>query len=138
MADPTAFLAFMASQQMPDPVSAGSAPEWVQLLPTASGPVHTFDNRGPYLVRNAEAIISQSFTETDRIEIDVNHATFLAAPRGERADAVGWILEMQAREDGIWGRVEWTEEGAKLVGGKAYRKLSPVVRHDGQKQRERH
>ena len=51
-------------------------------------------------------------------------------PRGEAAPARGWIKELQARQDGIWGRVEWTRLGERLVTGKAYRGLSPVIRHD--------
>lgn len=43
---------------------------------------------------------------------------------------MGWIVEMQARADGIWGRVEWTAEGEALVKGRAYRSISPVVIHD--------
>ncbi len=40
-----------------------------------------------------------------------------------------WIGELQARPDGIWGRVEWTESGAALMGDKAYRGISPVFTH---------
>ncbi|MGK3945780.1 phage protease, partial [Streptomyces caeruleatus] len=53
--------------------------------------------------------------------------------QGGRSDAVGWVREMQAREDGIWGRVEWTPEGQRLVAEKAYRKISPVIIHDAKK-----
>src|SRR5690606_6682234 len=60
---------------------------------------------------------------------DENHATDLAAPRGEPAPARGWIVELQQRADGVWGRVEWTEEGGRLVSGRAYRGISPVIQH---------
>jgi phage I-like protein len=36
---------------------------------------------------------------------------------------------MQAREDGIWGRVEWTEAGRALRAEGAYRGISPVFEH---------
>ncbi|MGY6517055.1 phage protease, partial [Vibrio parahaemolyticus] len=49
---------------------------------------------------------------------------------GLSAPARGWIVALQARRDGIWGKVEWTPEGRKLVPG--YRGISPVIRHDKQ------
>lgn len=110
--------------------AAAGAPEWIYLLPTAQGAISTDDARGPYLVEDAEAIIAESFAQTDRLPIDQDHATDLAAPKGMPAPARGWIVEMQARADGIWGRVEWTREGAALVSDRAYRAISPVILHD--------
>lgn len=105
----------------------GEAPEWVHLLPTSDGMVQTNDARGPYHVANAEQIIAASFANTDRLPIDENHATDLAAPKGFPAPARGWIVEMQARADGIWGKVEWSVEGRAMLTARAYRDLSPVI-----------
>jgi hypothetical protein len=58
------------------------------------------------------------------------HSTDLAAPSGQPSPAVGWIVELQPRKDGIWGRVEWTEEGAKLISSRAYRGISPALQTD--------
>ena len=49
--------------------------------------------------------------------------------RSEPAPARGWIVELQGRQDGIWGKVEWTATGRDLVAGKAYRGISPVIEH---------
>ncbi|WP_089257188.1 phage protease [Cereibacter sphaeroides] len=111
---------------MSEPASA--APDWVHLLP--AGMIATADHRGPYHLSDAGQVITASFAEADRLPIDENHATDLAAPLGHPAPARGWIVEMQSREDGIWGRVEWTEAGRALVTDRAYRALSPVVLHD--------
>lgn len=119
----------MASNQ-----ASAEAPEWIHLLPTAKGPIQTDDNRGPYLVDDAEAIIAASFADATRLPIDQNHSTDLAAPKGLPSPASGWIVEMQARADGIWGRVEWTREGAAMVADRAYSAISPVVLHDKAKQ----
>lgn len=109
----------------------GEVPEWVHLLPALSGgKVQTDDNRGPYLVENAEAIIAASFADQTKLQIDENHAEDLKSGRGEPSPARGWITEMQARADGIWGRVEWTGAGRALVADKAYRAMSPVILHD--------
>lgn len=117
----------MAAQ---DAAAATVAPDWVHLLPGGGGQISTADARGPYHVTDPAALIAASFADVDRLPIDENHATDLAAPLGQPSPARGWIVEMQARADGIWGRVEWTEAGRALVADRAYRAISPVVLHD--------
>lgn len=114
----------------PAPPAVPAAPEWVHLIPLsgAGGLVTTHDGRGPYRVADAAALAT--LAPGERLVIDENHATDLAAPAGRPAPARGWIVELAARADGIWGRVEWTEEGRRLVESRAYRAISPVVRYD--------
>ncbi len=124
----------MAAIPVPLDGPAGSPPEWIHLLPApADGLVQTGDKRGPYTLAPMAEIIAATFSETDAFEIDINHATYHSAPKGGRSDAMGWVSEMQERADGLWGRVEWTEEGARLVKGRAYKGISPVVIHDENK-----
>lgn len=92
-----------------------------------AGEIRTGDGRGPYRVRDAQALIAAA--QGERLPIDENHATDLAAPNGLPASVRGWIVEMQARSDSIWGRVELTEEGRGLVAQRAYRGISPVIAH---------
>lgn len=123
------------SQQAPSSIALFSAagfdgasvPEWVHLVPVADGRIDTVDARGPYRMADVQAVIQSSMTDARGLPIDENHATDLAAPKGLPAPARGWIVELQARADGIWGRVEWTDEGRALVAGRAYRGLSPVL-----------
>ncbi len=111
--------------------AGGDVPEWVHLLP--AGEIRTNDNRGPYTVASMSAIAAR-LKDGDRLPIDECHAIDLAAPLGLPAPARGWIVELQARDDGLWGRVEWTEEGQRLMAGKAYRGISPAILHDKAKQ----
>ena len=128
------FTALMASQALPAFDAGQAAPDWVHLLPApVGGKIGTTDNRGPYHVTDPAALIAASFAQADRLPIDENHSTDLAAPRGEPAPARGWIVGMEARADGIWGQVEWNAAGADLVTGKAYRAISPVILHDAAK-----
>lgn len=64
--------------------------------------------------------------------IDVDHALDYAANEkvGGEAPAYGWISQLENRGGAIWGKVEWTELGAKAVNGKTYRGLSPVFAFD--------
>ncbi len=107
----------------------GEVPEWIHLLPTAKGSIQTVDRRGPYAVEDAEAIIAASFADQTKLQIDENHAQDLKSAKGDPSPARGWITAMQARADGIWGKVEWTAAGRALVADKAYRAISPVVLH---------
>lgn len=102
-------------------------PEWIQLLPAPGRPFRPIDGRGPWSYDDAEALIAASFAATPRIFIDINHSTLRAGPKGGDAPAVGQIVEMQARPDGIWGRVEWSRKGAELMADKAYHGISPVI-----------
>lgn len=98
------------------------APEWVHLIP--AGTFRGNDGRGPYALLNPAAVIAASMT-AGRLPIDENHATHHAAHTGGSAPARGWIVGMEPRADGIWGKVEWTEAGAALMADKSYRGLSP-------------
>tara|TARA_B100002019_G_C21152386_1_gene538925 strand:+ start:381 stop:821 length:441 start_codon:yes stop_codon:yes gene_type:complete len=60
--------------------------------------------------------------------IDRDHQIDYAVP-GTPVKAAGWIKEMQVREDGIWGRVEWTERALAEIKAKEYRYISPVFMH---------
>jgi phage I-like protein len=122
--------ALMASQALPLPTAGTAVPDWVHLLPL--GAVQTVDDRGPYLVEDADAIIAASMSEGVDLLIDLDHATDKLAPQGFPAPAHGWIKEMQSREDGIWGRVEWNKAGRALLEDRAYRGISPVIYHDAQ------
>ncbi|MGZ9811279.1 phage protease [Pseudoroseicyclus sp. H15] len=107
---------------------AGDAPDWVHLLPAGeNGQIKSFDARGPYEAKDLQAIVDASMASPRGMVIDVNHSTDLAAPLGGEAPARGWIKELQARDDGIWGRVEWTDEGRQMVASRSYRMLSPVI-----------
>lgn len=106
---------------------ANGAPEWLHLLP--SGAVRTADGRGPYRQIEPAQLMANSLKAGDKLVLDENHSTDLAAPKGGEAPARGWIVELQARETGIWGRVEWTPKGREVVANREYRGVSPVIAH---------
>jgi phage I-like protein len=99
-------------------------PEWVHLIP--AGVFRGVDGRGPYRLADPTAVITASAALLPA-PIDEAHVTDLGAATGAPAPARGWIVELQARENGIWGRVEWTDAGRALVADRAYRGISPVM-----------
>ncbi|SOC46647.1 phage I-like protein [Rhizobium subbaraonis] len=126
--DAASSVALCSAVALPD--DAADAPEWIHLVPTGQL-LSTFDGRGPYRVADAAALARISLQAADgaRLVLDENHSTDLAAPKGEPAPARGWITDLQARDDGIWGKVEWTKAGAALMADRAYRHISPVISH---------
>lgn len=105
--------------------SGDQPPEWVHLMPT--GTFSGIDGRGPFAAGDLADVIRNSMQPGRKLPIDVNHAIDLLGSKGQEAPAVGWIVEMQARADGIWGKVEWTTRGQQAVGGRDYGYLSPVL-----------
>jgi phage I-like protein len=105
----------------------GQVPDWVHLVP--SGLFGGVDGRGPWIVKNAATVIAASMKD-GKLVLDENHSTDLAAPEGLPSPARGWIVELQQRADGIWGRVEWNDSGKQLVIDGAYRGISPVFTRD--------
>lgn len=102
------------------------APEWVHVIP--AGTFKGADGRGPYEADPA-AVVARFNQTGRRIPIDENHAIDLAGKVGHPSPARGWIISLEARADGVWGKVEWTREGRDLVAGDAYGFLSPVFTH---------
>jgi len=103
------------------------APEWVHLLP--AGEIRTVDGRGPYRVKSMQSVAAL-LPEGGKLPIDENHATDKGGKAlGMPAPARGWIVALEAREDGLWGKVEWTGEGQRLMADKAYAGISPVILH---------
>jgi phage I-like protein len=102
---------------------AATPPEWVHLIP--AGTFSGVDGRGPWKLADAQAVIAASMADGDLL-IDESHATDLAPTTGVAAPARAWIKELQAHDDGIWGRCDWSETGKQLMSERAYRGVSPV------------
>ncbi len=105
----------------------GDVPSWIMLLP--AGEIRTADGRGPYRLDDATALQASLAAAGGRLPVDENHSTDLAAPKGGPSPARGWIVALEARADGVWGQVEWTEPGKALLAERAYRHISPVITH---------
>jgi phage I-like protein len=111
-------------------VSAGSPPLEVMVLP-AGKTITTVDGRGPYHVGDLTKLAADSLQAAGgKLVMDENHSTDLAGPRGEPSPARGWLTSLEARADGIWAKVDWTDAGKALVSDRVYRGISPVLIHD--------
>lgn len=113
---------------LPVPAGAGAAqvPEWVHLLP--KGSVTGRDGRR-FTVNDPAGIIATSMQNAASavLPLDYDHQIDLASKGGGQAPAAGWITSLQARADGIWGRVEWTPQARQRIAAREYRFVSPAL-----------
>lgn len=104
----------------------GKLPEWIRILPL--GKVELADNRAAFTV-DAESLQKMVTAFRQRgidLVIDYEHQSL----NGERAPAAGWIKTLEARADGLWAKVDWTEQAKSYLAAKEYRYFSPVLRLD--------
>lgn len=104
-------------------------PEWIELLP--AGAFSGRDGRGPWHCTPAGVITrTREYLGGVDLPVDYDHQLEHAAANGRPAPAAGWISELEAREDGVWGRVEWTDRAREHLAAREYRYLSPVFYHE--------
>jgi phage I-like protein len=101
-------------------------PEWIRVLPR--GTVELSDHREPFLVDEASLLAMAAEFRSRGVDlvIDYEHQSL----QGERAPAAGWIKELEARSDGLWAHVDWTQAARDYLEKKEYRYFSPVLRLD--------
>jgi phage I-like protein len=123
----TALVLATLAREVPAPADTTGAPQWVHLLP--SGDIQGRDGRS-YSLTDPAALVADFEAGALDLVVDFEHASENPARRlSGPVPAAGWIRQLQARADGIWGCVEWTAQAADLITAKAYRYLSPVILH---------
>lgn len=106
--------------------TSGTAPLWIKLVPRGK-----FDGRdGRTFDASPETLVERFKSDGIPIPVDVDHATVKKAAVGDPAPAVGWIEELEARDDGLWGRVSWLPEGERILAEKTHRFISPALSQD--------
>jgi phage I-like protein len=105
---------------------ASSLPEWIRVLPL--GKVELADHREPFMVDEASltSMVAAFRSRGIDLVIDYEHQSL----QGERAPAAGWIKDLEARTDGLWARVDWTQQAREYLAQREYRYFSPVLRLD--------
>lgn len=113
---------------------------WMRLMP--AGKFRLRDGRGGDLDAGdqlaMQAIVdrTKAYFGTVDIMVDYDHELVRAQAQGGRAEAAGWIKDLQVRADGLYGRVEWTAAAAEKIRAGAYRYISPWFRaRDGRVER---
>jgi phage I-like protein len=110
---------------------ASNLPEWIRVLPL--GKVELADQREPFTVDEASlnSMVTAFRSRGIDLVIDYEHQSL----NGERAPAAGWIKDLEARDDGLWALVDWTQQAADYLAQREYRYFSPVLRLDPETRR---
>lgn len=103
--------------------STEAAPERIMLFPKG-GRIGTRDGRS-FLVDFAR-LVARFQADGIKVPLDINHATEILAPKGERADPVGFITALEPEGEALYGRVDWIDPAAAPALLKAYPYVSPA------------
>ncbi|SFD79660.1 Mu-like prophage I protein [Bosea sp. CRIB-10] len=96
-------------------------PEWIQLTPR--GQVTARDGR---LFRfDPEKLVAAHQAGGIDLPLDFDHETEMAMFSGTKP-ARGWIVELQARPEGLFGRVDWLPVAVEALSSRSYRYISPT------------
>lgn len=92
---------------------------WIQLSPVGE----FAHGSGVVQVVDAGALrgLVEGFAED--VLLDFDHES---SDPNKRTTAAGWIVEVESREDGLWGRVRWSAVGQQALENGEYRYVSPV------------
>lgn len=101
-----------------------SAPDWVMLSPRGA-----FTGRDGRRFMVGDGVADSISLLGMDLPIDLEHAIDLAPP-GQPRPAQGWVVALEARDDGIYGRVRWTDAGRQAIESGQYRYLSPALLHE--------
>lgn len=109
------------------PATPGEQETWIKLMP-----VGTFETRdGRTFHCSPEVVINRFNADNIPLPVDLDHETARSRKGGDTAPAYGWIEELKAESDGIYGRVNWLAEGKKVLAAKTHRFISPALETDG-------
>ncbi len=98
-----------------------AAPDWIQLTPR--GALTARDGRR--LSFDPEALVMAFTADGLQLPIDFQHEGEFVLTLGAKP-ARGWITRLEARAEGVFGRVEWLESGRAAVAAREYRYVSPT------------
>jgi phage I-like protein len=111
------------------------ADAWYHLVPRGEFPVTTTDAAGQPVqlmqvlddtaIRSIVDRFAAAATDPRFAGVLIDQDHFSYDPE-KSSEAMGWIREVQARADGVWGRVEWTDLGTQALANRRYKFISPV------------
>lgn len=98
---------------------------WFHLVPRGEYPHTGDDGKTRVQVIDDASLDAMLKNFAPKVLIDQEHFSHMP---DKSSEAMGWISELQKRDDGLWGKVEWTDIGDAAVKNRRYRFLSPTWR----------
>ncbi len=101
--------------------------DWIQVAPIGEFP-HAKAGLVQVLDRDAITAMANTFNEQKKEAlVDFDHRS--QNPE-HKSEAAAWISNLEARNDGLYAKMRWTDEGKKAVEGGTYRFISPVWKRE--------
>lgn len=105
----------------------GALPDdgWYHIAPIGEFAVTSGGKRVMQVIddKAVQAMAGQSIPGDTPLLVDYEHFSY---DPEQSSEAAGWIRELQARPDGLYARIEWTDTGSVAVTNKRYLFVSPV------------
>ena len=107
---------------------SSTPPRFIKLMPVGS--FATNDGR-TFRIKDAARVVERTLAYAgDReLPLDYEHQIDLSRDNGKPAPAAGWMKSLQARPDGIYAEVEWTDQAREMISQREYRYISPTFLH---------
>jgi phage I-like protein len=102
----------------------GEIPDTIHMIPVGQW---EHDLYGPIIINSSDIReFIQNFNARVRkgVFITAGHEGY------EELPAVGWVTEVEQRDDGLWGKVEWNERGRTALTEKEFKFFSPEMCRD--------
>lgn len=103
----------------------GEWPRWVKVTPR--GEITTRDGRR--YTFEPERLVARFAADGIEVPADLDHEISKSAASGQRADAVGWVKQLEARQDGTYALVDLLDTGKDALAKKTHRYVSPTFNH---------
>jgi phage I-like protein len=108
-------------------------PEWIQLSPR--GLVTTRDNR--QFSFDPEKLVAAFKRDGLKLPIDFEHESNFTATLGAKP-ARSWIVDLEPRPAGLFGRIEWLDDAVQALKAKSFRYISPTFALESDRKTARH
>jgi phage I-like protein len=110
---------------------AGTLPEdgWYQIVPIGEFPVAATgpDGKPAKLMQvideKAVSSMAAAFANDGELLVDYDHASL---DQDKTSEAAGWIKAVEARADGLFAQIQWTDNGNAAVLNRRFKYVSPV------------
>lgn len=108
------------------------AEDKTRLIPAGrfDAPRGSMAGQGPWVLdeAGAQAVMRKAASRSTDIAIDYEHQILLSEVNGKPAPAAGWVdpRSLEWRDDGLYGRIDWTDKARTAIEAREYRYLSPV------------
>lgn len=106
---------------------------WFHVVPIGRFPIRDPEKKGREIIQVIDnRAVSQMHATFDReakaprfpgLLVDFDHFSY---DTDKSSRAAGWLIALENREDGLWGKIRLTENGEKLLQSGDFRFISPV------------